>query len=267
MWRVRQVVATLLAMADTKSSAPAPAPAQVPYAPKWDPDPLVLCSRRSRVIPFPTALLLRAPTAAELAAIDAPPEAGKVRDESYLTVLAGVNFLGTWTTAWDPGLHRAASSQAAPRGAPANDRCILVAPYSRNAVLERRAGFVDRETGILMPEAVHAAWLRVLEWLRGRERAQVEGPAGQANVPLFLPEPGFDAPEFVLCRVSEVLSQRTQDGSHGYAHVHAAVEYTKDGAHLGALHDYAARTTTGWSLALACRARAVRAPSLVQRTA
>lgn len=243
---------------------PDPAPK---YTPKWDADPVVLCSRRSRIIPFPTLLLLRQPTEAEARAIAAPPELGKVYDTGHMTVDAGANFLGAMTTAWDPQAFRAASSQAVPRGAPSVDHCILVAPHSRSINIERRAGFVDRDTGLVIPSAVHAAWMRVLDWLRAQEAAQIAGPAGQANVPLFTAEQGYDAPEFVVCKLSEMLSQRTEAGQHAYQHAHGAIPHAKDGAHLGALHDYAARTTTGWTLAVACRARATQQPGLMRRMA
>lgn len=238
-----------------------------PYVPKWDPDPVVLCSRRSRIIPFPTVLLLREPTEADKQAIMAPLELGKVRDESQMSVVAGVNFLGTLTTAWDPLMFRAPSSQAAPRSAPSVDHCVLVAPYSRNVNLDKRAGFADRDTGRIKAEAVHAAWMRVLDYLRSCEEAQIKGPAGQANVPLFTPEQGFEAPEFVVCKLSEVLTQRSEAGTHAYQHAQGAIAHAKDGSHLGALHDYAVRTTTGWTLAVACRARAMAAPGLMRRTA
>jgi hypothetical protein len=256
---------TLPRMAANPDTARAAPTSTTPYVPKWDADPVVLCSRRARIIPFPTVLLLREPTAADLQAINAPPELGRVRDESQMTVLAGVNFLGAFTTAWDPLMFRAASAQAAPRSAPNTDHCILVAPYCRNGDLSKRPGFFDRDTGRVRTEAVHAAWLRVLAWLRTREAAQVERD-GQANVPLFVAEQGYDAPEFVQCRLSEVLTQRSESGQHAFQHAQGAVLHSKDGAHLGALHDYAVRTPTGWTLATACRQRAMAAPNLMRRS-
>lgn len=247
------------------AASPDPARSTAPYTPRWDPDPVVLCSRRSRIIPFPTLVLLREPTDADRKALEAPPELGKLRDEGQMAVAAGVNFLGTLTTAWDPAMYRAPSSQAAPKSPPNLDRCLLVAPSSRNVQLDKRPGFVDHETKLVKPEAVHAAWTRVLNWLRAEEQRQIDGPEGRANVPLFVAEQGFDAPEFVVCRLSEVLSQRTTTGGHAYQHAQGAIAHAKHGGQLGALHDYAVRTQTGWTLAVACRARAAAAPSLLPR--
>lgn len=263
-WRSRLHPPTLRVMAANPD--PARAPAQ-PYARKWTQDPMVLCSRRARIIPFPTVLLLREPSESDRAAIAAPLELGRSRDESHMTVVAGVNFLGAFTTAWDPVMVRAGSAQQAPKSPPPADHCIIVAPYSRNVNLDKRPGFIDRETGLLRPEAVHEGWLRVVAWLRAQEQAQIDGPTGQANVPLFTTEPGFDAPEFVLCPLSEVLSQRTDAGRHAYAHAQAALPHAKDGAHLGALHDYAVRVNTGWTLVAGARARAAAAPALMRQTA
>lgn len=250
-------------MAANPDTARAEKPA--PYVPTWDKDPVVLVSRRARIIPFPTVVLLREPTEADRRVIDAPPELGKARDESMMTVLSGVNFLGTLTTAWDPALHRAPSHQEAPRAAPSTDRCLLLAPASRTVNLATRPGFVDRESGLLRPEAVHAAWTRVLAWLRAQEDAQIAGPEARANVPLFTPDQGHDAPEFVVCRMSELLTQRTTAGAHAYQHAFGAIPHAKHGAHLGGLHDYAVRTPTGWTLVAACRARAQHVPALLPR--
>lgn len=240
--------------------------AAAPYAPKWDADPMVLCSRHGRMLSFPTLLLLREPTEADKALLAAPLELGKIRDESMMTVLAGVNFLGALTTAWDPLMFRAASHQAAPKAAPPTDRCILVAPYSRNVNLADRVGFKDRETGVVKPEAVHAAWMRVVTWLQAQEAAQVARD-GQANVPMFATEQGYDAPELVLCKLSEVLKQQTEAGEHGYRHALGAIPHARDGSHLGALHDYAVRSPASWTLAQACRTRAAAAPGLLRATA
>ena len=251
-------------MAANPDTARASAAQTPPYAPVWDRDPIVLCSRRSRVIPFPTVLLLREPTEADRRVLDAPLELGKVRDESHMTVVAGVNFLGAFTTVWDPLMFRTGSAATAPKAAPLADRCAIVAPWSRNVQLETRPGFKDRDTGVVKPEAIHAAWLRVLAWLRAQEEAQIAGVEGRANVPLFTAENGYDAPEFVQCPLSAVLAQRGETGGHAYQHAFNAIPHAKEGGHLGALHDYAVRVPTAWPLVTACRARATAAPALMR---
>lgn len=50
---------------------------------------------------------------------------------------------------------------------------------------------------------------------------------------------------------------RTYAGRQAEAATLAAIPWCRDSAHLGALHDYAARSRGSWHIVTACRARAL----------
>lgn len=228
----------------------------------WTRDPVVLVSRRIRDLAFPGALLVRDPTPADLARWrDVNSRTSNVA-EHKVRVLAGVTFLGAYTTAWS--LRAVPGPGQAPRSAPAPDTLAVVQPDSRTAAgILMGAQFQDRETRRVDPAKVHAAWLRVFRWME-TEDARTDLPAGGdgLRVRLFTPADGHDAPEMAIMRLSEVLRVTTEAGRHAYPVVVNACRWHKDGNHLGALHDYAVREPAAWPLVTEVRARLARAPGL-----
>lgn len=81
-------------------------PDEVPTDPfAWDPDPVVLVSRRPRILYFPHVLLQRDATPEEVrrwAGANDENTAGRRRDEQMF-VQAGVTFLGTMMTSSPAG--------------------------------------------------------------------------------------------------------------------------------------------------------------------
>ena len=126
----------------------------------------------------------------------------------------------------------------------------------------RGPAFVDRETRRVVPARVHAALLRVVEWLRNEER-HLQDTKGVQPL-LFTADDGFDpeGPEVAVMPLSEVFAQRTDRGRYAYAAAQAGIRWAKSGSHLGALHDYACREPAAWLLAQGARERLGRAPSL-----
>jgi hypothetical protein len=246
-------------MPQNAQSDPAREPADIPASFEWTRDPVVLVSRRPRNIAFPGGLIHREPTAADLKAWR-DPNARNVISEHKLTLWAGVNFLGALTSAW--ALRSVPGPGQAPRSPPADGDMMVVTPDTTASALLRGPAFVDRETRRVVPARVHAALLRVVEWLRGEEK-HLERERGVQPL-LFTADDGFDpeGPEVALLPLSEVFSQRTDRGRYAYAAAKAGIKWAKSGAHLGALHDYACRDPSAWLLAQDARERLGRAPSL-----
>lgn len=224
----------------------------------WEPDPVVVVSRRNRILHFPGALLTGPVSDERRAAWFAPPEGlaagslGLARNQNPhdLEVNYGVTFLGVKTSVWK---YRAADDRNTPRGAPPEADRHLVEPVGRqshNALTG--AAFKDPESGERVPSRIAAAWLRVLAHLRD--------PRGEASA-LFTPGEAYDAPELVVLPLSEVLRQNTEAGRLAYPLVLDASGRARNLAHLGALHDYAVRERTAAAIVAACRRRAQSVPS------
>lgn len=237
-------------------------PAAVPA--EWDRDPYVIASRRARNIAFPAVLLLRPATETELTKWRSVDSTGMDRSDASMRIEAGITFLGALTTQW--ALQSVDNQAKAPKNPPPLDVCSLLWPSGtadntiKNAAAFRCAGALEA----VDPAKVTAAWLRVLSYLREQE-TRVCDESGTPSLALFTPVSGFDAPEMVVARLSEVLRQKTEEGQAGHQHLSNAIAWAKNGRHLGALHDYAVRTPGAWSIVESCRARAIRAPSLVGR--
>lgn len=225
-----------------------------PFA--WDPDPIVLVSRRPRVLYFPGALALREPTAADIAAWTADrgserPATPDTRQDQQLAISAGVTFLGAYTSSW---AYHTTTPGHAPSGPPRPDQMLLVMPFHEaHAVIDNlRNGYKDRETARLRPEKVRAFFLRVL------------GYAAKHSVPhLFTTPDGFDAPELQLLRLSEIFKQNTDNGQQAHAAIINAIPHLRAQRFetitpLGALHDYAIRSKHGRAIMEACRSWAAR---------
>lgn len=227
----------------------------------WDADPVVVVSRRPRVVSFPGILLEREPTASDLKML----RNGQNRSmpgEQRLTISGGVTFLGAHTTAF--ALRAVPGPGQAPRGAPPEgDLRIVVPETTASNDLQRGVRVVDRESRRVVPARVHEALLRVLDWLR-REEEHLRDEKGVQPI-LFTADDGFDpeGPEVAVMPLSEVFEQRTDRGRHAYAATQKNIAWAKNGTHLGALHDYAVRNPGGWLLAQEARARVQRAPGLL----
>ena len=223
---------------------------------------MVCVSARERDISFPAALLVREPTEADVAKWNGGRDDLMVmRTEHRMRLSAGVNFLGAFTSQWR--LREVPNHQSAPKSPPLPDTCAILYPVTDAAgVINSAPMFKFAESRALNPAAIHAGWLRVLKYLRDQE-ARAASDTGAAPLTLFTAPDGHDAPQVVLCRLSEVLTQRTTDGQHAHPHMFNSIQWAKNGAHLGALHDYAARNPSAWNIAEACRVRAAHCPSLV----
>lgn len=217
----------------------------------WDPDPVVVVSRRPRVLYFPPDLLLREPSEKDIAKWTS--DEWSSTQNKQIAVGAGVTFLGTFTSSW---AYLSTAVGHAPKGPPPPEKCILVEPYTfASATMRQRgSGNVDPETGRLIPSRVHAALRRVMDF---QER--------HVNPHLFATTDGFDAPEVMLLPLSEVFTQRTERGHQAHNAVLTAIPHLRANRHevmtpLGALHDYAMKykNRAGEPIVNACRAWAAR---------
>lgn len=221
-----------------------------PFA--WEPDPVVLVSRRPRSIVFPADLLRGEPTAEQVKRWNTPPtDIGQAahRTDAMMAILPGVNFLGTFTSSW---LLRTHDGRMAPQGPPPPDKCAVFYPSSpngRDLIDGQRSGNRDRETGRLRPDKVRAIVDRVLKYCR-EHRAPTD-------LDLWSTMDGFDAPELQALRLSELFRQNSQEAAHAHASVTAAIPHLRrtqeHAAVLGALHDYALRDRAGSAILAACR--------------
>ncbi len=237
---------------DTDASSPSPA---------WDRDPIVVASRRPRVMYFPAKVLLGEPSAADLKKWHGPEATGMDRGDVAMRIEAGITFLGAFTTQWM--LRGVQSMSQAPKVAPGPDLCTVLWPTGgADNTIRNAQAFKVPETKDLNPVAINAAWCRVFKYLRDQEK-RVLAESGEPSLALFATLDGFDAPEVVITKLSDILGQRTQEGQWAHPHMSNAIAYAKNGAHLGALHDYAVRTPGAWSIVESCRAQAVRRPGLV----
>lgn len=235
---------------------------------RWEKDPLVVVSRRKRNIAFPLAVLLRQPTEADVHAWEQPPgkdfheqsTAISARNDRQLTLEAGVTFLGCYTTAWT--LRGIQEQRQYPKAAPEPDTLILVSPASsaRDHVLGARSPSWDREAQRIDAFKVSAGWERVLKYLHAAEdRTHARDPSTQR---LFTADDGFETPEVAVLRLSELLNMSTDAARAVHPYVMTAIPWAKNPEHLGALHDYAVRSASGWLVAGECRKRAHTAPTL-----
>lgn len=217
----------------------------------WDPDPVVVVSRRPRVLYFPTDLLLREPTEADVAKWTADTWPATLNKP--IAVGAGVTFLGTYTSSW---AYLSATPGNAPKGPPHPEKMRLVQPYTlaSSVMSQRGSGNVDPETGRLIPSRVNAALRRVMDF---QEK--------HVSPHLFTAPDGFDAPEIMLLPLSEVFTQRTERGQQAHTTVLTTIQHLRAVRHevmtpLGALHDYAMKfkTRAGEPIVNACRAWAAR---------
>lgn len=241
----------------TAKSEPEPTP---PFVLKWDPDPEVVCSRRTRDLSVPAALLMREPTEKELAAWADPQDMSMVARVT-VRLNAGANFLGAGVTQW---LYRGLTSYAQVKGTPGPEAVVTLWPKSsEDNTIANAPRFKGHESNAVDPSKVRAAWGRVLAYLRRQEEVALERD-GVAPVTLFSPLAGFDAPELVTCRVSELFRMSTAEGQQAQPHVMNSIKWAKDGRHLGALHDYALRHPGGGggAIATACAQRLQGAPGL-----
>lgn len=217
----------------------------------WDPDPVVVVSRRPRVLYFPPDLLSREPTEADVALWTS--DRWSSTQNKMLAIGAGVTFLGCYTSSW---AYLSTTMGHAPKGPPPPDKCILVQPYTfaSSVLTSRTSGNVDPETGRLIPARVNAALRRVIDYHQQHE-----------NPHLFRATDGYDAPELMLLPLSEVFSQRTERGQQAHTTVLTTIPHLRAVRHdvmtpLGALHDYALKhkTRAGEPIVAACRAWAAR---------
>lgn len=210
---------------------------------------MVLVSKRMRNVQFPRALLDRDATPEQMAKWLAPTSTAAERNEATLNINAGVTFLATWTSAW--AYRDAASPSQVPKGAPQEAAMVLVVPPATGNLSAR--DWKDRDSGRPNPQVQHAAWRRIVEYLKARGAALRE--AGDFD--MWTADDGAEGPEVMLIPLADMLGRKTDAGRQAEAATLAAIPWCRESAHLGALHDYAARSPGSWNIATACRARAL----------
>ncbi len=230
-----------------------------PFRLAWDPDPLVVCSRRTRNLSVPSVLLIRDATQKELAEW-ANPTGMSLPSRVTITLNAGATFLGAAVSMWH--FRALQSANQVPKGPPPDGAlAVLWMKSSEDNMIKTAPRFKGGDTQDLDPAKVCAAWCRVMEHMHNDERRALE-QNGHAPVTLFTPQNGFDAPEVVVCRVSSLFTMQSVEGQHAQPHVMSSIKYMKDGRHLGALHDYAIRHPGGNVIAMECQKRLLHAPGL-----
>lgn len=227
----------------------------VETAPLWDSNPLVLISKRNRNFYFPGSLLLKEPTQEDLAAWTSRESRSIDRDEKVVSILAGVTFLGCWTSCWELlGVPDPSSAPRAEKGksaAPPHDKCVLVFPDSNAGDAFERPQFRETYSRALIGSEVHKAWKRVFKYLKDRDSEAVK----RGELGLWTPVGGYDCPEVQILPLQDVLEARTEEGQKAIRYVLDAVKFHRNSAHLGALHDYAVRHPRAWDIVTAARVR------------
>lgn len=215
-----------------------------PFA--WDPDPVVLVSRRARRLLFPRLLVERALTADEVAT---------ARPDLWVIAQAGVTFLGTLSTSWAD----LATMPGHASTVPDMRRAVLAQPasWAQQAISAPGAGNKDPATGRLRPDRVREIFRRVF--------AYVKDTRHPTSPDLWTTVDGYDAPEMMMLPLSEVFSQRTERGQQAHEAVFKTIPVLRRVVHetvtpLGVLHDYAVRARGGGASAIlsACRAKAAK---------
>lgn len=222
-----------------------------PFA--WQPDPVVVVSRRNRVLAYPADLVKGDPTPEQVKRWTNPEARAEHRNDKMLALIAGVNFIGCRTSSW-AYLHTQQGQQ--PQGPPQDSQQVLVWPQmSQHADISNpRSGNVDRETGRLRPDKVQAIVMRILDYIQARVQPD-----------LWTTPDGYDAPELMMMPLSQVLQQKGDAGQQAHEVAHKAIsgQYLRRMpievmTPLGALHDYAMRIRGGAGIVTVCRQWAQR---------
>lgn len=231
------------------------------YVPAWTANPIVVVSKRMRNLNFPAVLLARDATAEELEAWrKGPTDIAAPRLPVFtLTLNAGVTFLGALTTQWK--YLDVNNRQSAPRNPPNVDDCALLMPTSNanSQILNKDdPQFKARDAEgrpnheLTDPNRIAEMWVRVLGYYQAEEEAQLKAGA-YVGAPLFRAMRGFDAPELTVGYLADFLASKGEAAREAYPYLAANVRGTRDGAHLGALHDYAVRAERGWDFVVKAR--------------
>ncbi len=127
-------------MAQTATKTPADELPPDPFA--WQPDPVVVVSRRNRVLAYPADLIKGDPTPEQVRRWTNPEARAEHRNDKMLALIAGVNFIGCRTSSW-AYLHTQQGQQ--PQGPPQDSQQVLVWPQmSQHADISNpRSGNVD----------------------------------------------------------------------------------------------------------------------------
>lgn len=227
----------------------------------WDANPLVLVSRLRRDFFVPNDVWLREPTEADLVKWYTRPmkfeDVGKKVDraEKAVTFCAGVTFLGTLTSAWmNKDIPSAADAPKDTKGrmvGPVFDKAIFLYPETNNRQVFDLNQFRDSATRALIPQRVNEAWIRVVKHIMSRD-AEVAKAGGYSG--LFESHLGRP-PEMILLPLQDLLKHSSDVGQAAYGHTLASIPHTRNGTHLGGLHDYAVHYATSWPIVEAARKR------------
>lgn len=219
----------------------------------WDPNPVVVISKRPCSFRFPNSVLLRAPTEDELTRWSSKDEDNRAssRDEKTVHLHAGVTFLGTYSTSW--ALKNINSHKESPAGAPHFDRCVLLTPRTDSTTTTSHHSFRDPASRKILGTKVHEAWMRVMAYLKEQDRRLLEAGIGGG---VWNSPGGLDTPDVFLIRLGEAFKLGTELGQAAHGAITAAIPWVKDPATLGAFHDYACRNANTYAaFADKCRTR------------
>lgn len=250
-------------MAATKPTTDNNASERDPFA--WDPDPVVLVSKRPRRLYFPRLLIDRDPTTDEIKAWTTPPDPlpngatrpgphlPSVRQDQWIVAQTGVTFLGTFSTSWADLLTVPGHAPALPN----MQRAILAQPVTQaQAAIIGNPANKDHATGRMRPDKVRTIFERVFRYLREHRHPSTPD--------LWTSVDGYDAPEMMLLPLSELFTQSTAAGQHAHAMVFKSIPHLRRVVHetvapLGVLHDYAIRSRSGGASAILGQCRAMAA--------
>lgn len=231
------------------------------YVPAWTANPWVVVSKRMRNLNFPAVLLTRDATNEELEAWrKGPTDVTAPRIPTFtLTLFAGVTILGAMTTQWK--YLDVQDRRTRPHNPPNLDDCtLLTPPSSANPQIFNKddpafkardeQGRPDHE--VTDPGRISDMWRRVLGYFRDEEALAMSSGV-YVGAPLFRAPRGFDAPELTVGLLSDFLTSKGDAEREAFPFMASNIKGTRDGAHLGAFHDYCVRSDRGWDFVLKAR--------------
>ena len=244
-------------MAQTPTTADKPAP----YVPAWTADPWVVVSKRMRNLNFPAVLLTRDPTKEELEAWrKGPTDVTAPRVPTFtLTLSAGVTILGALTTQWK--YIDVADRRTRPHNPPNVDDCALLIPASNanpqmlnkdDPMFKARDAQGRPDHEVTDPNRIADMWRRVLGYFKSEEAHAMEAGV-YVGAPLFRAMRGFDAPEMTVGLLNDFLIGKGDAEREAFPFMASNIRGTRDGAHLGAFHDYCVRSDRGWDFVMKAR--------------
>jgi len=224
------------------------------YVPAWTANPWVVVSKRMRNINFPAELLARDATKDEVEAWrKGPTEVTAPRVPSFVvSICAGVTFLGALTTQWK--YLDVQGRQQRPHNPPNVDDCMLIIPASNanpqilnkdNPMFKARDAEGRPDHEVTDCNRIADMWRRVFGYFKSEEEHALKSGV-YVGAPLFHAMRGFDAPEMTVGLLGDFLTSKGDAEREAFPYMASNIKGTRDGAHLGAFHDYCVRSDRGW---------------------